>query len=262
MKIISLGMGVQSTAMYLMSSTGDLPRADHAIFADLGAESAETYEVLEKLLKWEKENNGIKIHVLKNNNLYEDLINNKEYDKNEKRFAGIPAFTNYTGGMINRQCTSKYKIEPVMKKIRKLHGLKKFQRMKETEVWLGISTDEIERAKISQFSKVEYIYPLIDKRLSRYNCLQVFKKFHFPIPPKSACFFCPYYSDKGWKHLKENDKKTWDKIIKVDNAIRNSLIDRNLKGELYLHRSLIPLERIEFADQQELFMCEEGFCGL
>jgi len=31
---------------------------------------------------------------------------------------------------------------------------------------------------------------------------------------------------------------------------------------MYLHRSLIPLERIEFADQQELFMCEEGFCGL
>ena len=24
----------------------------------------------------------------------------------------------------------------------------------------------------------------------------------------------------------------------------------------------VQLERIEFADQQELFMCEEGFCGL
>ena len=42
-------------------------------------------------------------------------------------------------------------------------------------------------------------------------------------------------------------------------------IDATKKGlddRLYLHRSLVPLERIEFADQQELFMCEEGFCGL
>lgn len=35
-QIISLGMGVQSTAMYLMSCMGQLPRADHAIFVGHG----------------------------------------------------------------------------------------------------------------------------------------------------------------------------------------------------------------------------------
>ena len=34
MKIISLGLGIQSTAMYLMSSLGLINRADYAIFAD------------------------------------------------------------------------------------------------------------------------------------------------------------------------------------------------------------------------------------
>ena len=34
MKVISLGLGVQSTAVYMMSSLGRLPRADHAVFAD------------------------------------------------------------------------------------------------------------------------------------------------------------------------------------------------------------------------------------
>jgi hypothetical protein len=47
----------------------------------------------------------------------------------------------------------------------------------------------------------------------------------------------------------------------VDKAIRDSS-KRGSKDKMYLHRSLIPLKRIEFADQQELFMCEEGFCGL
>ena len=39
LKVISLGVGIQSTAVYLMSSIGyKIPRADVAIFADPGAE--------------------------------------------------------------------------------------------------------------------------------------------------------------------------------------------------------------------------------
>jgi hypothetical protein len=36
--VLSLGMGVQSTAIYLMSSLGELPRLDFAVFADTGRE--------------------------------------------------------------------------------------------------------------------------------------------------------------------------------------------------------------------------------
>ena len=39
---------------------------------------------------------------------------------------------------------------PVIKTTRKLHGLKPRKRMKPTEMWLGISTDEIERMKDSE----------------------------------------------------------------------------------------------------------------
>ena len=63
LKIISLGLGVQSTAMYMMSSLGYIPRADHAIFADPGAELPMTYEILEVLRDWASLNNGIPIHV-------------------------------------------------------------------------------------------------------------------------------------------------------------------------------------------------------
>jgi hypothetical protein len=260
MKVISLGMGVQSTAMYMMSSKNIIERADHAVFADPGAESPETYEIVELLIKWQKENNGIPIHIVDEYNLLQDLLKSK--NSTGQRFSGIPAFSNYTGGMLRRQCTAEYKIKPVMKKIRDLHGLKKYQRMPKTQVWLGISMDEIQRMKISQLPNVEYYYPLIEERLSRYDCLKLFDDFDFPKPPKSACVFCPYYSDKGWKQIKDNDKKTWKVINDVDKSIRNSLIERGLKGELFLHRSTTPLDKVQFADQQELFMCEEGFCGL
>lgn len=258
MKVISLGLGVQSTAVYMMSSLGRLPRADHAVFADPAAELPRTYEILEYLKDWAKYNDGIPIHVTREKNLLQDIL--KGTNSTGQKFASIPAFSE-SGGMVRRQCTSEYKIQPVMKKIRELHGLKFRQRMPKTEVWLGISLDEIQRMKVSQLPRVDYYYPLIEERMSRGDCYKFFKEKNFPIPDKSSCVFCPYHSDKNWKDLKENHPEQWDQCIKVDEAIRDSS-KRGLNDKMYLHKSLIPLKDIEFADQQELFMCEEGFCGL
>ena len=49
MKILSLGAGVQSTTVLLMSIRGELPRIDHAIFADTGWEPKAVYEHLDRL---------------------------------------------------------------------------------------------------------------------------------------------------------------------------------------------------------------------
>ena len=258
MKVISLGLGVQSTALYFLSSIKMIKRADHAVFADPGAELPRTYEILEMLQEWAKCNDGIPIHVVNKKNLLQDIL--KKQNSTGQRWASIPAFSE-TGGMVRRQCTSEYKIQPVIKKVRELHGLKPRQRMPKTEMWLGITLDEIQRMKESQLPRIDYTYPLIDQRMSRADCIKVFERFSFPTPPKSSCTFCPYHSDKNWKDIKDNHPKEWQQCVEVDHAIRDSS-KRGLKDKMYLHRSLIPLERIEFADQQELFMCEEGFCGL
>ena len=154
MKIISLGMGVQSTALYLMSSLGYIERADYAIYADLKSEKPTTEDLIKYLLEWKKLNNGIEI-LIEEADIYQDVING--VNSYGKSFVTIPAFSE-SGGMVQRQCTGEYKINTVKKRIRDLHGLKYKQRMKPTELWLGISTDEIERAKVSQTYNVEYKY--------------------------------------------------------------------------------------------------------
>ena len=73
MKIISLGLGIQSTAMYLMSSLGHIDRADYAIFADPGAELPDTYRLWDYLKDWAKYNNGIPL-IKKRKSLYDDII--------------------------------------------------------------------------------------------------------------------------------------------------------------------------------------------
>jgi len=264
MKIISLGLGVQSTALYLMSSLNKIERADYAIFADTGGEYKHTYQTLKDLKSWKNKNNGIEILVTKENNLLKDLL--KGENQSGDRFPGIPGFTKQEDesiSMVRRQCTSEYKIKPIIKTLRKLHGLKKYQRMKPTKMYLGISLDEIQRAKISSSYNIDYCYPLIDKRMTRKMCIDFFKKTTLETPKKSACVFCPFHSNRDWKRLKEGDHNGWDLAVKVDKAIRNSFIDRGKKGKMYLHNSGKPLNDVYLQeDQEELFMCEEGFCGL
>ena len=258
MKVISLGLGVQSTAMYMMSSLNHIERADYAIFADPGAELPETYNVLKRLQSWQKENSGIPILITDERNILEDLLN--KTNSTGQRWASIPAFSENVG-MIRRQCTSEYKIRPIVKKIREIYGLKPKFRMPMTQVWLGISLDEIQRVKTSSLKRVEYYYPLVEKRLSRSDCIKFFNKNNFKVPPKSSCIFCPYHNDKNWKDLKYKDTHSWNTCVSVDKAIRNSSA-RGVEEKIYLHRSMKPLDEVQLVDQQELFMCEEGYCGL
>ncbi|MBK8177203.1 MAG: hypothetical protein IPK66_18675 [Rhodospirillales bacterium] len=64
MKILSLGMGLQSTLIYLMSSLGELPRLDYAVFADPGSEMPETYAYLNWLISWQIKYNGVPMLLL------------------------------------------------------------------------------------------------------------------------------------------------------------------------------------------------------
>ena len=259
LKVISLGLGVQSTALYLMSSMGyKVPRSDVAVFSDPQAEHPKTYEILDWLLKWKEENNGIDIIVNRSRNLYKDIV--EKIPKGE-RVASIPAFSKNNDGLLMRQCTSEYKIQPVIKSCRKLHNLKPRQRMLPTEMWLGISTDEIERMKNSNLYNISYFYPLIYHQISRNDCIDFMEENDFPVPVKSSCVFCPYHSNKFWVDMKK-DKKVWDTIVEVDNTIRKN---KKLREPQYLHRSCNPIDEIDFDDGQtemfEGFDCE-GYCGL
>ena len=241
MKIISLGLGIQSTAMYLMSSLNHIERADYAIFADPGAELPDTYRLWEYLKDWAKYNNGIPL-IKRKKSLYDDIV--KGQNSYGDKWASIPAFTE-SQGMVRRQCTAEYKINTVVKEVRRLHGLKKYQRM-----------------KTSLLYNITYEYPLIDRRITRGECIKFLEERSFHNIKKSSCTFCPYHSNRQWKEIKQNYPEEWKKIIKVDEAIRNSS-KRGSKDKLYLHRSLKPIKDAYLQeDQEELFMCEEGYCGI
>lgn len=262
LSVISLGLGVQSTAMYYMSSLGILPRADVAIFADTGGEKTATLEYLKFLKKWKQENNGIRIIVVRERDLYKDLLNT-----DAGRFASIPSFTkNKDGsvGMLRRQCTGDYKIWQVDQAIRKLYKLKPRQRNIKTTVWKGISLEEVERMSIPEAKWKVFYYPFLGytvehggnviqkqeiERMYRANIIQWYNEMSLPAPEKSSCVFCPYMSDKDRLHQRTKFPKDHRRAVKVDNAIRNST-KKGIESPIYLHSSCQPLSEVDLSKDQ------------
>lgn len=277
LKVISLGLGVQSTVLYYMSSMGILPRVDHAIFADTGREKEKTIEYLDFLQQWCYRFDGIPITVMADKNLYRDLLNNT--NSKGKRFASIPMYTKNsdgTEGMLRRQCTEEYKIRQVNKAIRQLYGLQPRQRMPETEIWKGITTDEMERLTLPLVKWRREIHPFVGYVLtwkgaekldygmymSRTDCIAWLIKNLLPVPPKSSCVFCPYQNDASWAEMKENSPADFAAAVQVDKAVRNST-DKGIEQPAFLHRSCLPLDEVTFNKADNGFFGEcSGNCHL
>lgn len=177
-----------------------------------------------------------------------------------------------TGGMIRRQCTGDYKIDVIEAKLRELLGLRHRQwwpKKPVVEQWVGISRDEIERSKPSARAAIIRREPLIEMNMRRWDCERWLLAHDYPIPPKSACIFCPFRSDAQWLWLQENDPAGWEAACVLDEAIRDGLSHRGLDGKLFLHSSLVPLRLVDLrpkevkVGQRNLFNNEcEGMCGV
>ena len=266
--IISLGAGVQSSAMALMVAKGEItPMVDACIFADTGSEPAGVYSFLDWL---EKELPFPVYRVQHKEGLTRAL---EDGVAGKKRFASPPLYTRdyATGGVgiLNRQCTLDYKISPIKKKIRELLGLKPRQRAKDVNCtqYIGISLDELNRARESLVPYIDHVFPLIDKRMKRGDCLEWMKKNKYPTPPRSACVYCPYHSNHEWRNIKDNDPEGWKEAIRVDELLRHGNV--KTKSELFVHQSMTPLSEVDLSTDidrgQTVFSFNdecEGMCGV
>ena len=295
LRVLSLGAGVQSTTLALMAAHGEIgPMPDCAIFADTGWEPNSVYDHLD----WLRSPNVLPfpVHVVSAGNIREQLMAAGEGN----RWASIPAFARTVTpagskvpiydegddgalvevstrrttretvsiGMIRRQCTTDFKIVPIRRKVRELAGLtrKRSPTHPVVEQWIGISLDEIIRVKPSREAWQVNRWPLIEKRMNRRECLAWLRRHDYPEPPKSACIGCPFHDNARWRAMRNHDAEAWTDAVEIDRAIRTGL--RGIRGEVFLHRSAVPLEEADLstaADRGQLDLWPnecEGMCGV
>jgi len=134
------------------------------------------------------------------------------------------------------------------------------------EVWIGISTDEVVRAGASWDNWSMNRYPLLEQRMSRQDCESWLTSHGYPVPSKSACTFCPYRTNVEWRLLRERDPAAFAEAVAIDDLIRGMHKRGKIRGELFVHRSGVPLSEVDLSTAEErgqgmLNVCEAG-CGL
>jgi hypothetical protein len=239
-RVLSLGAGVQSTALLVLSNLGKIDRASVAVFADTQDEPDYVYRHLEWARGWSK----IPIEV---------VTAGKLSDRWENEGAFIPAYIE-NGGMLNRVCTERYKIRPIQK----------YLKGKTVELMIGISVDEAHRMKPNSRKSITNRWPLIELRMNRQDCINYIRDEGLPVPFKSSCVYCPFHRDSYWLWLKQNHPKDFDRAVIFDEKIRNNKATNN---RLFLHNQRVPLPMADLNERQvEMFgdfhkECT-GYCGV
>ena len=256
MRILSLGAGVQSSALALMAYKKYIEKIDFAVFADTGNEPDNVYEYLDYI----KSIVNYDIFIVSKGNLYNDTINNIQNNK----WLDVPFFTlrDKKKGTIRRTCTHKYKINPIRKFV---HSKIKEKNLKQADMLIGISMDEIQRMTISNVKYLKNVYPLIEKRLSRYDCVEWLKENKFKLPERSACVICPYHKKETLITFMKNQKYK-NLLLNLDKNLQNNNYDK-LDSEMFITNERKRIKDINFEDtnikQLDLFTSDcEGMCGL
>lgn len=262
LRVLSLGAGVQSSTLALLSEKGVIDKPDCAIFADTGWEPKKVYEWLGYL----KSKLSYPVHIVQKGNIKEDLIANIETGV---RFASVPFFT-AGGGMGRRQCTNEYKLTPIKKKAKEILDYPVGKRIPEgsIEMLIGISTDEISRVKPSRVKYIKNMYPLIDLGMSRQDCINWMLENGYGEPPKSSCIGCPYHNNAHWYDMKINQPEEFSDAVKIDKLLRSNGARKGFDNVEYMHPKRIPLDEVNFnkyenQEKSDMFDDEcEGMCGV
>lgn len=266
LRTLSLGWGVQSWTLAAMAAVGEVEPFDFAIHSDTTFERQETYRFTEQWTQW-LQDRGLPVITVSDPRATHIM---KKSSTSEGTYTLMPIFTlaqDGSKGQLRRQCTSRWKIEPLHKWLSGELARRSITKSNGAIVQaLGISMDEWQRMKSSPVDWIENTYPLVDMRMSRDDCLRWLGAHGLPSPGKSACVQCPYHSPRVWRDMKRANDDDWTAAVAADELLRAT------GNQWYLHPARIPLidaartpeddGQMSLWDDEVDPTCDSGHCFL
>ena len=269
MKVFSFGGGVQSVAALVLSAQGKLPYT-HFIFANVGddSENPDTLSYMENVVWPYAVKHHLQMVVVKRDRKSHQSQTLLQHIWEANGDIPIPIF--FPGRLpSSRNCTSQWKIKVIEKWMKDQAGASKQNRI---PIGIGISVDESHRMRTDDPEREPYLikeYPLIELMMTRAMCQDVIHKAGLPIPPKSACWFCPYKLRSDWANLRTKHPILWTRAVEIEEYI-NDKRKRAGKGPVYITsfdapiENVIPLLPMNMFDDgngdDDSMTCESGYC--
>ena len=105
-------------------------------------------------------------------------------------------------------------------------------------------------------------WPLIEMGWHREQCKRYLESHGIPVPVKSSCIGCPYHADRHWLEMKRHSPEEFADVVAFDKQLRAEQLLPSVRGDPFLHRSMVPLDEVYLnEDQMDLFAEEcSGYC--
>lgn len=242
MDVLSYGGGRQTAGMLAMIKQEILPKPDLVVFADTGGELPQTYDHIDRFMRPLAEELGIRWETVQYTIRGEPVT---LYDYSWK-YSWLPQ-------PWQRMCTHKFKIVAIQRLVRqwKKEGVR---------MWIGISVEEAHRRKTSPTPWIEHVYPLVDNQFSLHDCAGALERLGIPVPPKSACYYCPFQKMTRWRELQRQSPELFAKAIALEEHAREKNSRITLTGRAPL-RTYLEGEQLaweELLDDEA--GCQTGMC--
>lgn len=264
LRLLSLGVGLQSVTLAFMSEHGNLPPLDAAIFSDTGGEKRATYEYLEYL----RANVSFPIIETKRQgpSLGEYALASVNLAKQGR--SQLPLHTKDPDGMLPKQCNSDWKKRPTHRVIKQMvrakTGQSRLPKAPVVELWLGMTMDELNRMSVCEHAYVHHRYPLTEMLMKRPQCEPWLLERGRRVPPKSSCKYCPFQREDQWRDMRDNHPLDFSEAVDFDRDIRVPY--QGFEGHAFLFRGRVPLGEADLSTQEDhgqgsVFGCGEDMCG-
>ena len=213
MIVWSYGGGTQSIGIALLICQGRLPRPDRIVIADTGYEFKKTWQYTEQHVAPILAEIGLTIEIAPHSLAKVDLYSAKgevlipAYDATKVDINGnhakLPTF-----------CSNEWKTRVVRRYIGGASA-----NPNGVVMWLGMSIEELRRAKKSGLDWCKNHWPLIlDIPKTRNECRDMILTAGLPLPIKSRCKMCPHQSDNEWLEVQQEPDE-WQQAIQIDEQI-------------------------------------------
>jgi len=274
--VVAYGLGVNSTAMLVEFVNRDI-RPDMILFADTAGEKPETYAYMPVIQRYLKTMGFPQVNTVR----YEPV--RAAYRTLEEQCLHTKTLPSLAYG--GKSCSLKYKKSPQSKLIlehfppaafvkngRRVVRAIGFDSSETRRTYAGvvnaIGLDAGEEHRLTwarnQPTKERkpsreawldehyftYWYPLHEWGMDRAACEQVIRDAGLPVPPKSACWFCPASKKAEILWLREHHPQLLSRALKIERIALPGLT--TVKG---LGRSFAWVDYLNKVDDMPLFPC-------
>lgn len=253
-RAVSYGGGVQSTALLVLAVE---KKIDYRLFlfANVGDDSEHpaTIAFVRDVATPYAAANGIELATVQKTlrtGVKDTLLS--RIDRDER---SIPIPMRLSGGVPgNRTCTAEFKITVVAKELKRRGATKE----RPATLALGISLDEFHRMTEARIPHERHAYPLVDLRMDRAACVALIERSGLPVPPKSACWFCPYKRKAEWRRMRRDEPNLFWKAVELEQRMneRRAALGKDV---IWLTDALRPLDEVA-GDAAQLDLFESPSC--